>query len=123
MRSSTIFAETLASSVMLEAGVLTRDVQGRDRVQTILTAASGLYEALDFTRCAEDGDRTYMEWEARLVGGERVAGISTLTADAAGKFSTIAIHHRPLPSALRFSAELGRALAGKIEPELFQSAS
>jgi hypothetical protein len=103
--------------------VFTRGAQGRNRVQTILNAASGLYEALDFTRCAKDGDRSYMEWEARLVGGERAAGITILTADAAGKISTIAIHHRPLPSALRFSAELRRALAGKIDPEVFQSAS
>jgi len=117
--SSKIFAETLAQSVMLEASVLTGVVQGRERVQAILTAASGLYEALDFTRRTVDGDRTYMEWEARLGGGERVAGITVLTVDAAGKISAIAIHHRPLPGALRFSAELGRVLAGKIEPDLF----
>jgi hypothetical protein len=36
--------------------------------------------------------------------------------------TAIAIQHRPLPSALRFSAELGRALVGKIEPDLFYSA-
>jgi hypothetical protein len=91
-------------------------------VQTILAAASGLYETLDFTRRTVDGDRTYMEWEARLVGAERAAGITILTADAAGKIYAIAIHHRPLPSALRFSAELGRALAGRSEPDLLQSA-
>jgi len=36
--------------------------------------------------------------------------------------TAIANHHRPLPSALRFSAELGHALKGKIEPNLFYSA-
>ena len=40
----------------------------------------------------------------------RVASVTVLTADAAGKISVIAIHHRPLPSALRFSAELGAEL-------------
>jgi hypothetical protein len=53
---------------------------------------------------------------------ERVAGITILTADIASKISAIAIHHRPLPGAHRFSAELGRALAGKIEPDLFHCA-
>ena len=57
-----------------------------------------------------------MEWEARLGGGERVAGITVLTVDAAGKISAIAIHHRPLPGALRFSAELGRVLRERLNP-------
>lgn len=121
-QSSEIFAEILAPSVLLEASVLTRVVQGRERVQTILTAGSGLYQALDFTRRTMDGDRIYTEWQARFGGGERVAGITILTTDAAGEISTIAIHHRPLPSALRFFAELGRALVGKLEPDLFYSA-
>jgi pimeloyl-ACP methyl ester carboxylesterase len=91
-------------------------------VFTRLTAGSGLYQALDFTRRTMDGDRIYTEWQARFGGGERVAGITILTTDAAGEISTIAIHHRPLPSALRFFAELGRALVGKLEPDLFYSA-
>jgi putative SOS response-associated peptidase YedK len=60
-----------------------------------------------------------IEWEARLRGGERVAGVTVLTTDASGKITAIAIHHRPLPGVLRFSAELRRDLAGKIEPDLF----
>jgi hypothetical protein len=51
----------------------------------------------------------------------RAAGITILTTDAAGAITNIAIHHRPLPGLLRFSAELNRALAGKIEPYLFNS--
>jgi pimeloyl-ACP methyl ester carboxylesterase len=120
--SSKIFADTLAPSVMFEASVLARVVQGRERVQTILTAASGLYEALDFTRRTVDGDRTYLEWEAKFGGGEHVAGVTILTTDAVGKISAIAIHHRPLPNTLRFSAQLGHALTGKIEADLFYSA-
>jgi hypothetical protein len=37
-----------------------------------------------------------------IVGGEGVAGITILTADAAGKISAIAIHDRPLP--VRFAS-------------------
>jgi len=102
---------------------MTARVEGRERVATILGAASRLYEALEFTRRAQDGDHSFMEWEARLHGGERVSGITILTTNAGGKIVGIAIHHRPLPGLLRFSAELRRALAGKIEPELFYDAS
>jgi hypothetical protein len=70
----------------------------------------------------KDGDRTYLEWEARLHGGERVAGVTILTTDASGMIAAIAIHHRPLPGALRCSRELRRDLAGKIEADLFYGA-
>ena len=95
-------------------------MEGRERIQTILGVASRLYEALEFTRRAKDGDRTYLEWEARLHGGERVAGVTILTTDASGMIAAIAIHHRPLPGELRFS--LRRDLAGKIEADLFYGA-
>jgi Alpha/beta hydrolase family len=121
-QSSKIFADTLAPSVMFEASVLTRVVQGRERVQTILTAASGLYEALEFTRRTVDGDRTYLEWEGKFGGGGHVVGVTILTTDAVGQISAIAIHHRPLSNVVRFSAQLGRALTGKVEADLFYSA-
>jgi hypothetical protein len=118
-RSESNFGGNFAPSVVFEATVMTRRVEGRERVQTILGAASRLYDRLEFTHRAQDGDHSFLEWEARLHGGERVAGITILTSDASGKIVNIAIHHRPLPGALRFSAELRRDLAGKIEPDLF----
>ena len=122
-RSEGRFTENFDESVVFEASAMTARVEGRERVATILGAASRLYEALEFTRRAQDGDHSFMEWEARLHGGERVSGITILTTNAGGKIVGIAIHHRPLPGLLRFSAELRRALAGKIEPELFYGAS
>jgi pimeloyl-ACP methyl ester carboxylesterase len=113
------FTEKFDPSIVFEASVMTARVEGRERVAIILGAASRLYEALEFTHRAQDGNHSYMEWTARLHGGEPVSGITVLTTNASGKIVGIAIHHRPLPSLLRFSAELRQALAGKIEPALF----
>jgi pimeloyl-ACP methyl ester carboxylesterase len=116
------FVENFDEAVVFEASAMTARVEGRERVATILGAASKLYEALEFTRRSQDGDHSYMEWEVRLRGGERASGITILITNASGKITGIAIHHRPLSSLLRFSAELRQALAGKIEPELFYGA-
>jgi len=113
------FTEKFDASIVFEASVLMARVEGPERVATIMGAASRLYEALEFTHRAQDGDHSFMEWQARLHGGELVSGITILTTNASGKIVGIAIHHRPLPGLLRFSAELRRALAGKIEPALF----
>ena len=101
---------------------MTARVEGRERVATILGAASQLYEALEFTHRGQDGDHSFMVWKALLHGGEPVSGITILKTSASGKIVNIAIHHRPLPGLLRFSSQLRQALAGKIEPELFYDA-
>jgi pimeloyl-ACP methyl ester carboxylesterase len=122
-RSEGSFTDNFDEAVVFEASAMTRRVEGRERVATILGAASRLYETLEFTRRGQDGDHSFMEWEASLRGGERVSGITILTTNAAGKIIGIAIHHRPLSSLLRFSTELRQALAGKIEPAVFYGAS
>jgi hypothetical protein len=117
--SESSFGEKFAPSVKLEATALARTVEGRERVQTVMGAASRIYETLEFTHHAQEGQRSYLEWTARLRGGEPVSGITVLTSDPDGKILNIAIHHRPLPTMLRFSAMLGQDLAGKIEPSMF----
>ena len=117
--SESSFGEKFAASVKLEATALARTVEGRERVQTVMGAASRIYETLEFTHHAQEGQRSYLEWTARLRGGEPVSGITVLTSDPDGKILNIAIHHRPLPAMLHFSAMLGRDLAGKIEPSMF----
>jgi pimeloyl-ACP methyl ester carboxylesterase len=118
-RSEESFTEKFDEAVVFEASAMTRRVEGRERVATILGAASKLYETLEFTHRAQDSDHSFMEWKASLHGGEPVTGVTILKSNANGKIVSIAIHHRPLPGLLRFSSELRHALAGKIEPDLF----
>jgi pimeloyl-ACP methyl ester carboxylesterase len=118
-KSEGSFTDNFDEAVVFEASAMTRRVEGRQRVATILGAASRLYESLEFTHRAQDGDHSFMEWQATLAGGERVSGITILTANAQGKIVSIAIHHRPMTGLHRFSSELRQALAGKIEPDLF----
>jgi pimeloyl-ACP methyl ester carboxylesterase len=115
------FGAAFADNVRFEASVMKEIVEGRERVKTVLGAASKLYESLEFTRRAVDGDRTYLEWDAKLAGGERVAGVTILTADPDGTITGIAIHHRPLSGLLRFSSDLAQSLNGRIESSLFHS--
>jgi pimeloyl-ACP methyl ester carboxylesterase len=120
-RTEHSFGEKFAPDVVFDASVLARRVEGRERVTTILGTASRLYEALEFTHQAKDGNHTYLEWEARIVGGEAVSGVTALTMDASGAIKAIAIHHRPLPGVLHFSEKLKEKLAGKVEADLFFS--
>ena len=84
-----------------------------------MAAASGIYESLAFTQESSQGRRTYLEWEAAAFGGTQMQGVTVLTKDEQERIVRIAIHHRPLGAALRFSTALRNRLAGRIDAGYF----
>lgn len=113
------FADAFGENVTLQASTLARPVEGIEQVKAVLAAASGIYESLVFTHEAVNAGRTYLEWTARAFGGEVLDGITVLTKDEEGKVAGIAIHHRPLHGALKFSQTLAQRLTGIISPDYF----
>jgi pimeloyl-ACP methyl ester carboxylesterase len=122
-RSAQAFSDAFAPDMVLDATVLTRPLVGRDAVKTVMGTASNIYESVTFTHEATNGARTYLEWTAAAFGGFELRGITILTKDDDGRIVRAAIHHRPLGAALRFSAELGKRLDGKIPPDYFHAAA
>jgi hypothetical protein len=118
-KSANAFSEAFAAGVTLEASILTRTVEGRDQVKNVMAAASTIYDSLVFTQETVNGERSYLEWHATAFGGTQIDGVTILTKDADGQIVRAAIHHRPLGAVHRFSAELGRRLAGVLDAEYF----
>jgi pimeloyl-ACP methyl ester carboxylesterase len=118
-KSADAFGEAFAEDVVLEASVLTQPVAGREQVKQVMGTASGIYESLVFTHESSRGRRTYLEWDAAAFGGTQLQGVTVLTKDEQGRIVRAAIHHRPLGAALRFSAELRRRLAGRVDAAHF----
>jgi hypothetical protein len=121
-RSEEDFEEALADDVVLEASVLYRPIEGRDRVKQVLGIASGIYDSLVFTHEASNGPRTYVEWEATAFGGVTMSGVTILTRNESGQIVSARIHHRPLGAALRFSAELRERVPDAIDTSHFHEA-
>lgn len=114
-KSATSFADALAPEVELHASVLLTPVVGRDAVQTVMAAASTIYESLHFTHESTTGRRSYLEWKATAFGGAELEGVTVLTKNDDDRIVHVAIHHRPLQAALTFSRALGSKLAGDID--------
>ncbi|WP_028401911.1 nuclear transport factor 2 family protein [Ectobacillus panaciterrae] len=115
------FAETFAENVVLEAVILNSPIKGRDNVQKVMKEASKIYEILTFTRGTTAGLQEYIEWEAQTFSGVQLKGVTILTRNENGALAHIAIHHRPLRSALQFSTLLGERLRGQVDPSYFYS--
>jgi pimeloyl-ACP methyl ester carboxylesterase len=118
-KSRDAFADEFADDIVFEATTLARRVQGKERVATILGAASSIYESLEFTAEAHSGATSYLQWRATAFGGMEIKGITVLERDARGKVVAAAIHHRPLGAVLRFAAEIRDRLAGVIPADHF----
>lgn len=117
------FGDALADDIVLEASVLYRPIAGRENVTLVMTCASKIYERLEFTKESADGQRRYVEWQAHAFGGVELKGVTIITRNDAGAIAHLAIHHRPLAAALRFSAELAGRLDGAIDDSHFLAAS
>ena len=120
-KSQAAFAEAFAEDVMFEATVLNAPITGRENVQKVLGEASKIYESLTFTRSTTAGLQEYKEWEAQTFDGEHLKGITVLTRNENKAIAHIAIHHRPLGGALKFSAVLRDRLSGEIDSSYFYS--
>jgi pimeloyl-ACP methyl ester carboxylesterase len=118
-KSDADFAVAFAPEVTLQASTLVSPVRGRDAVTQVMAAASDIYQELEFTHQARAGARTYLEWRAVAFGGIELAGITVLVEDADGRIVDVAIHHRPLNGALRFSVELRDRVGRVIDPAHF----
>jgi hypothetical protein len=118
-RSTEGFEAALAPDVVLNASSLIKPIIGRDLVKVCMQTASTMYEQLTFFAQARSEGRTWLEWKARTFSGLELAGVTVLEINAAGRITSIGIHHRPLEGLLKFSAELGRKVEGKIDESHF----
>lgn len=122
-QSAEAFAEAFAEDVQLEAVTLFKPITGRENIKQVMEAASKIYEELAFTAQSSSGDCQYLQWEARAFGGTQIYGVTIITRNADKAIQKVAIHHRPLGAALKFSALLGERLTGVIDPSHFLSAA
>ena len=112
------FATAFVAQPVLHASVLNAPCIGVEPIAAFFAATSGMYDGLAFTHETKDGSKICLEWEGKVFG-EDVAGTTILTRNDAGLIESVQLYHRPLHIVVRFSAELGRRLQGKLDAALF----
>jgi hypothetical protein len=115
------FAAAFASNPVLDTSVMSGPCIGVDAIASFFAAtAGGMYDSLAFTNETIDGPKTYLEWQGKAFGKD-VGGTTILTRDRAGLIQSIRLYQRPLQIVVQFSAELGKRLKGKVDPNLFST--
>ena len=112
------FATAFVAQPVLHASVLNAPCIGVEPLAAFFAVTSGMYDRLAFTHETKDSSKICLEWEGKVFG-EDVAGTTILTRDDAGLIESVQLYHRPLHIVVRFSAELGRRLQGKLDAALF----
>jgi hypothetical protein len=112
------FATAFVAQPVLHASVLNAPCIGVEPIAAFFAVTSGMYDRLAFTHETKDGSKICLEWEGKVFR-EDVAGTTILTRNDAGLIESVQLYHRPLHIVVRFSAELGRRLQGKLDAALF----
>jgi hypothetical protein len=112
------FATAFVAQPVLHASVLNAPCIGVEPIAAFFAVTSGMYDRLAFTHETKDSSKICLEWEGKVFG-EDVAGTTILTRNDAGLIESVQLYHRPLHIVVRFSAELGRRLQGKLDAALF----
>jgi len=112
------FSTAFVAQPVLHASVLVAPCIGVAPIAAFFAVTSGMYDRLAFTHETKDSSKICLEWEGKVFG-EDVAGTTILTRDDAGLIESVQLYHRPLHIVVRFSAELGRRLQGKLDAALF----
>jgi len=112
------FATAFVAQPVLHASVLNAPCIGVEPIAAFFAVTSGMYDRLAFTHETKDGSKICLEWEGKVFG-EDVAGTTILTRNDAELIESVQLYHRPLHIVVRFSAELGRRLQGKLDAALF----
>ena len=112
------FATAFVAQPVLHASVLNAPCIGVEPLAAFFAVTSGMYDRLAFTHETKDSSKICLEWEGKVFG-EDVAGTTILTRNDAGLIESVQLYHRPLHIVVRFSAELGRRLQGKLDAALF----
>jgi hypothetical protein len=112
------FATAFVAQPVLHASVLNAPCIGVEPIAAFFAVTSGMYDRLAFTHETKDSSKICLEWEGKVFG-EDVAGTTILTRNDAGLIESVQLYHRPLNIVVRFSAELGRRLQGKLDAALF----
>ena len=114
------FATAFVPQPLLCASVLNAPCIGVEPIAAFFAATSGMYDTIAFTHETKDGSKTCLEWEGKVFGQD-VGGTTILTRDDAELIESVQLYHRPLHILVRFSAELGRRLQGKLNAALFDT--
>jgi len=112
------FATAFVAQPVLHASVLNAPCIGVEPIAAFFAVTSGMYDRLAFTHETKDSSKICLEWGGKVFG-EDVAGTTILTRNDAGLIESVQLYHRPLHIVVRFSAELGRRLQGKLDAALF----
>jgi hypothetical protein len=112
------FAKAFTREVVLETSITTRSIVGTHDIGSFFEASRTMYDAIRFTHETTMGSRTCLEWEGTSQG-EEIAGTTILAFDAHGTIERVQLYHRPYGQVVAYAKELGRRLAGKLDPAIF----
>jgi hypothetical protein len=105
--------ELFAENVILHAPMLSKPVQGREQVLTVILTAAATAGPLRYTRELNDGAQTFLFWSGTISGFELQA-LTILVDDDQGRIREVRVLMRTWPIVTLFRDAMRKALGAAI---------
>lgn len=114
------FKAILADDVVFSGGYVTENMTGADDVAATLAAMAGYYEHCVFTVQANEDNRTYIQYEGRLLNQMMVPdGFIVIVRDDNGKITEVMDNPMPITVNTVLSTYLREATDGEVSARYF----
>jgi ketosteroid isomerase-like protein len=107
--------ELFSDDVVFRSPAVFKPYEGKEAMETVLSAVIQVFEDFRYTDQIEDGDVAALLFEAR-VGDREVNGVDVLRFDAEGKATELMVMVRPLSGLNALVEAMGERLAAMGVP-------
>jgi hypothetical protein len=113
------FLDDLTADAELTSSILRGPVTGREAITRAVNAVGTFYASQTPTFLQVVGEKLFLEYEAVLKNGERLAASVVADRNSDGSVARVSVRMSPLGSVLSLSAHVREALAGGLPKDLF----
>ncbi|GAB7538241.1 hypothetical protein [Burkholderia sp. 3C] len=113
------FLDDLDEDVVLISSVLRCPVRGRETVTRIVKAGAAHYASQTPRFLGAVGERSYFEYDARLVDGVAASGLVSMLRDAHGRVTQLHIAFSPLDAVLSMASGMRDRLGAECDAAWF----
>jgi hypothetical protein len=113
------FLDDLTSDAVITSTLMRRPVSGRESVKKLVDAVGSLYVSQTPLFYGHCGNRSLLQYEAKLGNGKTIQGVAVIERNADGSVPRVSVTFSPIDSALSLAARLGSLLEHDLGEDIF----
>lgn len=113
------FLDDLTDDAELISTIVRRPVVGRENIRKVVAAVGSLYASQTPTFLGSIGNRSLLQYDAVLQGGQALKGVAVIERNDNGGVVSVSVTFSPFESTLALATRLAALMEGESEQGIF----